>query len=256
MEQQIIMSPPCEIRMFGSPGDLAKAAAQDWFEFLQVMSLAGREPSVALSGGRIARVFFEEAARVIAGQEALARQAHYFWADERCVPADHAESNYALASRGLLRPAGVPEVNIHRIPGEFGGELAAKTAGRGLMKWTGTDIGEAPVLDLVLLGMGQDGHVASLFPGETSDVMDSPQSYRAVTAPKPPPERVTISYNILARADAVWLLASGDGKEEALKSALTSADSPLGRVLRSRSGTRIYTDLRPESGFEGQSGGG
>jgi 6-phosphogluconolactonase len=247
MEQQIIVSPPSEIRTFASPGQLAQAAVQDWLEFLQMMSLAGRESTVALSGGRIARVFFEEAARAFAGQEALVRGVQYFWADERCVPADHPESNYALAVDKFLRPLGVPDANIHRIPGEFGGELAASTASRGLIKWTGTDTGEVPVLDLVLLGMGEDGHVASLFPGEAPEVMDSPHLYRGVTAPKPPPDRITISYEILARAETVWVLASGAGKEVALKSALTSPESPLGRMLRSRSGTRIYTDLRPQS---------
>lgn len=253
MEQQIIISPPCEFRSFNSPADLAKAAAQDWLEFLQILSLAGREPNVALSGGRIARVFFEEVARVLASQAALARNVHYFWADERCVPPTHAESNYGLAAELFLRPLQVPESNIHRIPGEFSPEVAATTAVRGMLKWTGSDAQDVPALDLVLLGMGEDGHVASLFPGEPVDIMERPDLYRAVTASKPPPHRVTISYGMLSKADNAWVLVSGAGKEQALQAALKTNDSPLGRVLRSRSATRVYTDLRPESGFAGES---
>jgi 6-phosphogluconolactonase len=165
------------------------------------------------------------------------------------VPPDHEQSNYALAANHLLRPLGVPEQSIHRIPGEFGGDLAAKSATKGLLKWTGTEDHDLPVLDMVFLGMGEDGHVASLFPEEAPEIMDSPECYRSVTATKPPPSRVTIGYGVLARAENVWVLASGAGKEEALKNALTTPYSPLGRLLRSRPDTRIYTDLRPELAF-------
>jgi 6-phosphogluconolactonase len=71
-----------------------------------------------------------------------------------------------------------------------------------------------------------------------------------VTAPKPPPRRVTVGYDVLQRAENVWVLVSGPGKEDALKQSLTAGDrTPLGRVLGGRSGTRIYTDLSPAGGF-------
>lgn len=252
MRQQTLDSPRCEIRSFTSPDELAGAAAEDWLELMQVLEMAGRDATVALSGGRIARQFFDRATALFAGHPSLLRHAHFFWADERCVRPDHPESNYWLALKHLLKPLEVPEVNIHRIPGEFDTHLATTTVGRALAKWTGADAEEMPALDLVFLGMGEDGHVASLFPGEAAEVMDSPDYYRAVTAPKPPPQRVTMGYGVLAQAENAWVLASGEGKAGALKQSLASANgTPLGRVLALRSGTRIYTDLSPAGGFEG-----
>ena len=250
MKQQDIKAPPCEIRSFESAEELARTVARDWLEFLQMMEMGGREPTVALSGGRIAQTLFEAANKLFANHRTVINGVHFFWADERCVPPDHPESNYGMAASHLLKPLGVAEAKIHRIPGEIEPALAASTAARGLMKWTGTNPGEVPRLDLVLLGMGEDGHVASLFPGEAREEMESPDVCRAVTAAKPPVQRVTVSYGVLSRAENVWVLASGSGKETALKHALTSGDkTPLGRVLAARSGTRIYTDLSPTGGF-------
>jgi 6-phosphogluconolactonase len=252
MKTQQISMPPCEIRSFSSDEKLAKAAAQDWLEQFQVLALAGRDPVVALSGGRIAATFLEAAKDAFSAHGDLLRNAHFFWADERCVPPDHRDSNYRLASAALLKPLRVPEENIHRIPGEFGPGTAATTSMRGMAKWVGMSEGEVPVLDLVFLGMGEDGHVASLFPGEPAELANAPELFRPVKAPKPPPDRVTMSYAILEKAEEVWVLASGEGKLEALKRSIRSGDeTPLGKVLSSRRFTRIYTDLCAADTFAG-----
>jgi 6-phosphogluconolactonase len=246
MTQREFAQPPCEIRFFDSAEELAEVAARDWLEWLQVMTLAGREATVALSGGRIAERFFNASADALAADPTSVDRVHFFWGDERCVPPDHKDSNYRLAAQHLLKPLGIQENCIHRIPGEFGAELAATTAARGLLKWTGTDAGTIPSLDLVFLGMGEDGHVASLFPGEPVEVVNSADWFRPVTAPKPPASRVTASYELLAHAENVWVLVSGDGKEEALRKSLDGAAStPFGLLLGSRTSTRIYTDLSP-----------
>jgi 6-phosphogluconolactonase len=92
--------------------------------------------------------------------------------------------------------------------------------------------------------MGEDGHTASLFPGEAASVMEDPAMYRAVTATKPPPRRITLGYGAIAAAREAWVLASGKGKEAALRESLSPAGrTPLARVLRMRSLTRIYTDV-------------
>ena len=100
-----------------------------------------------------------------------------------------------------------------------------------------------PVIDLVFLGMGEDAHVASLFPGDT-EAVESQVVYRAVTGPKPPPRRITLGYPALAAAREVWVLASGEGKAGALRDSLDAgSDTPLGRVLQSREETEIFTDF-------------
>ena len=100
------------------------------------------------------------------------------------------------------------------------------------------------MIDLVFLGMGEDAHVASLFPSDT-EAIKSQAVYRAVTGPKPPPRRVTLGYAALSAAREVWVLASGRGKAEALRASLSkSGDTPLARVLQSRENTEILTDFK------------
>ena len=236
---------PVELLRFPDPTALAQAAARDWLTEVGLAAQRRGGFSVALSGGRIAKTFF--AAMVRATQTAGVSLAalHFFWADERCVPPDDPESNFGLAHRWLLAPLGVPEANIHRIHGELPGEHAAVEAEAELRRFVSADNEGQPVLDLVLLGMGEDGHVASLFPNERESAARGTASYLAVNdAPKPPPQRVTLSYGPLRAARRVWVLASGQGKEKALRDSLAeSGDTPLARVIRSRTQTRLFTDI-------------
>ena len=92
--------------------------------------------------------------------------------------------------------------------------------------------------------MGEEGHVASLFPGEPQELITSKDVYRAVVAAKPPPHRITMGYSTIAAARQVWVLASGPGKEKALRDALGPGGStPLARLIQLRSDTKIFTDI-------------
>ena len=110
---------------------------------------------------------------------------------------------------------------------------------------TGTAAPGQPAIDLVFLGLGENGHTASLFPEEPPEVRASPAVYRPITTPdKPPPHRITLGYATLAAARKVWVLVSGAGKEQALHdSLLPGGRTPLGQVLASRGFTKIFTDL-------------
>ena len=102
-----------------------------------------------------------------------------------------------------------------------------------------------PVLDMIFLGMGEDGHVASLFPGEPDAVVASPEVYRPVTGTKPPAHRVTMGYSTIAAARQVWVLIAGEGKDAASADSLQPGGrTPLARVIQMRRETRILTDLR------------
>ena len=100
-------------------------------------------------------------------------------------------------------------------------------------------------MDLVFLGLGEDGHVASLFPGEPEGLAASTAIYRAAAnSPKPPPNRVTLGYSTIAAARKVWMFASGSGKEAPLRASLSpDGTTPFARVLKARQDTRIFTDV-------------
>lgn len=226
---------------FAAANQLAATAAA---EFLDALA-ASSSYTVALSGGRIAKDFFNRVAQLAQERRQSLAQVHFFWADERCVAPTDAESNFRIATELLFQPLGLPAGNIHRLRGEDEPEAAARAGEAELRRIAPANGAGLPVLDLVLLGMGEDGHVASLFPGEAEDVMNSSAVYRAVTASKPPPRRISLGYGALVAAREVWVLASGSGKETALRESLSpTGATPLARLLRARGRTRIFTDIR------------
>jgi 6-phosphogluconolactonase len=235
-----------ELVQFGSPAELALSVAAEWLKDVAASCAAGATYPVALSGGRIARRFFSAVADLAKSDPAGLNSVHFFWGDERCVPPNDPESNYGLAYDVMLKPLGISGSRIHRLRGEDPPALAASRAEAEMRQFVPTGTGGAqPLLNLVFLGMGEDGHVASLFPGESEQFMTSQAVFRPVIAAKPPPHRVTIGYPAINAALRVWVLASGAGKEDALrKSLLPQSPTPLARVLTLREHTKIFTDLR------------
>ena len=129
---------------------------------------------------------------------------HIYYNDDRCLPVDHAERNSLMAREAWLKHVPIPENQIHDIPTELGPVEGAKAYAR--------ELAGVPEFDLVLLGLGEDGHTASLFPGKNSD--DSVDAFPVFDAPKPPPERVTISAARLSKTREVLFLVTGAGKQE------------------------------------------
>ena len=225
------------LRTFDSAGDLAHAAALRWLDAMADRDLF----TVALSGGRIPKLLYAEV--VSQASEDAFTNAHLFWGDERCVSPTDEESNFKLAAVRLLLALNVPESQVHRILTERGEAFAVQQAEAEICRLADLDENGQPVLDLIFLGLGEDGHVASIFPGDT-EAMETQAVYRAVTGPKPPPRRITLGYPALAAAREVWVLAAGEGKKEALDASLADdGDTPLARVLKSRTHTEIFTDF-------------
>lgn len=197
--------------------------------------------TLALSGGRIAGVLFQALARAPTAARSL-RTLNLFWADERCVGPDDEASNYGLARRLLLEPLGIAAERVHRLRGELPPREAVRRASTELRRVARkTPNGRHPALDLVLLGMGEDGHVASLFPGAPERSVTSRAVYAAVTGPKPPPRRVTLTFRSLAAAREVWVLVAGSGKEAALRESLRpGGTTPLAELLRRRAMTVLH----------------
>jgi 6-phosphogluconolactonase len=232
-----------DLRKFDGPQPLAEAAARDCFSVVSQRVQNDGPFLMALSGGRIAKTFCSALAKG-AGARGFGEQVHFFWSDERCVPPQDPESNFLLANEALLQPLSIAPSRIHRIEGEKKGELAFAKAEADLRGLAGVTPSGQPILQLVLLGMGEDGHVASLFPGGSERDFTSEAWFRCVTAPKPPPQRVTMGFPAIVAAEQVWVLASGEGKRGALEESLRPGGrTPLERVMQGRNVTRIYSDI-------------
>lgn len=233
-----------EIIACANDAALAREAAGRWVSAVASAAHEGRPHRVALAGGRITRRFLSEAARLASEAGVRFDAVDFFWGDERCVPPDDAESNHRLAWETLLGPMAVPAARVHRVLGELDPASAAALAERELRRVTGVEGLAWPALDLVFLGMGEDAHVASLFPGTPLETADAPAVYVPVTGPKPPPRRVSLTLGALRAASDVWVLASGQGKEEALRASVAPGSvTPLGRVLQARHRTTVFTDI-------------
>ena len=229
-----------ELRTFGSPDELARVAAEEWLA--ELGSHTGNYHA-AFSGGRIARNFCRELTRGAKENRPALERVHFFWADERCVPPTNAESNYKLILEEFLRPAAISENRIHRVRGEDPPEVAARLAEEELRKSVPLNAAGCPALEMIFLGMGEDGHVASLFPPIRDEQRDN--IFMAVTATKPPPQRISLTYAMIAAAQNVWVLASGEGKAEPLRESLRAdGKTPLAEVIRRRERTKILTDIR------------
>jgi 6-phosphogluconolactonase len=234
-----------ELVPFQNAPQLAREAARQWLDELQSIQCGqtGSGYSVALAGGRIAGDFFSAVTELAKGRNLFLDSVHFFWGDERCVPPDDPQSNYRLAREHMLEPLRIAQTQIHRIRGEEEPQKAARLASEELCAVLTKDSAGIPILDMVFLGMGEEGHTASLFPGD-EQAQPAHGVYRAVVTPKPPPHRVTLDYAPLAVARQVWVLVSGADKERALKESLEFPQrTPLGRVLASRAQTRVLTDL-------------
>lgn len=192
---------------------LAGAIAARIVDRLADVQRSGRTPSIVLTGGTIAIAAYERL-----GTGAVDwTDVDFYWGDERFVPAGHADRNDQQARDAFLTRLEVPEARVHAMPAH-GCELAMADAADAYATTLPTE-----PFDVVLLGVGPDGHIASLFPGFAQVHETARRSVEVFGSPKPPPERITLTYPAINHAHSVWFLVSGEGKAEAVGRALASA---------------------------------
>ncbi|MBM2841757.1 MAG: pgl, partial [Bacteroidetes bacterium] len=149
---------------------------------------------------------------------------HLFWGDERCVPPDDPESNYRMVHEALLRHIGIPPENVHRIKGELDPALTAREYEEEIRRAFGVNENAIPRFDLILLGLGEDGHTASLFPG-TSALQEKQRIVTEVYVEKLESHRITITLSVINNAFHVFFLVSGKSKAQILGAVLN--ESPV-----------------------------
>jgi 6-phosphogluconolactonase len=215
---------PSTIRRFADLDALSEAAADELTALARAAIAERGTFHVALSGGSTPRHLFERLAR--AGRDALPwDHVELWWGDERTVPPDHADSNYGMARRALIDPLGLDAAHVHRMVGEADPDAAADDYARALV----AALGEPPVFDLVLLGMGPDGHTASLFPGSAglddtahwviANRVTSPLVHGSAT-------RITLTARAINAARHVRFLITGADKAASLAQVLEGARDP------------------------------
>jgi 6-phosphogluconolactonase len=187
--------------------------------------------SVALPGGSVATTFFPRLAQTPVDWS----RTRFFWADERAVPPGDPESNFGLARSLWLDPAEVPAVQIHRMEADVPDLAAAAAAYSDTMLRL---LGSPPALDLALLGVGPDGHVASLFPGHPLLGEESRWVAAVEDSPKPPPRRLTLTLPVLAAAGLVVVAALDGSKAAVVREALERPESRLPLALVARRARR------------------
>jgi 6-phosphogluconolactonase len=185
---------------------------------------------IVLAGGNTPRNVYQRLREADADWAAW----HVYFGDERCLPPDHAERNSRMAALAWLDHVAIPRAQIHPIPAELDAESAAGVYARTLQ---GIDL-----FDLVLLGLGEDGHTASLFPGRDWGTADgSPDALPVHDAPKPPPDRVTLSAQRLSAARQVMFLVTGASKLQAIRSWRNGAAIPATSISPAN-GVDIYLE--------------
>jgi 6-phosphogluconolactonase len=205
-------------------GDLAAVTQRSAEVFLAAMAASRQDRvTVALAGGKTPAALYKLLSSDSYRHRVDWTRIQFYFGDERAVPPDHPDSNYHLAYECLFAPLGISSAQVHRMKGEMDLEKGAQEYSEEL-KVLVTD--NAPCFDLILLGMGPDGHIASLFPGSPILQERARWVMPVLNAPKPPPGRLTLTLPLLNAGRQVIFLVTGREKAEALKEVLEGTGPP------------------------------
>ena len=212
------------IAIYPDINTLSQQAAQYVVRIARESIAARGRFTIALSGGTTPRKLY-----TLLGSEPYSRQidwqlVHIFWGDERCVPPDNPDSNYSMAQEALLSKIPIPALQVHRMPADQPGRDAASQAYTIEMQRTFGTQG-IPGFDLIQLGMGPEGHTASLFPHQAS-LHEKQRLVMPVSVPKPPPDRLTFTPPLLNAARNILFLVTGSDKAAALQAVLEGEYRP------------------------------
>lgn len=200
-----------DVVTLADPSALAAVVAERFLERISAAQARGETPHVALTGGTVARLVHREIAAKAAGYAVDWDQVVFWFGDERFVVRDSPERNAGQARADLLDRVGATQV--HEVPAIEDADGVGDAARQYADQIRSAGAGE---FDLVMLGMGPDGHVASLFPGYPQLTEDDAIAVPVLDSPKPPPLRVSLTFPALNTSRAVWFLVAGAEKADAV----------------------------------------
>jgi len=212
-----------EERVCAGPDELAEAVAAALIARLAEVQAEGRVPAVALTGGSIAERIHRAVATSIDSLDVDWSEVEFYFGDERYVDSWSEERNALGARRDLLDQVGVDPDRVHEMPAADSGLTLEEAAAAysDVVRSTGSG-----AFDVVMLGVGPDGHVASLFPGHPALDVEDQIAVGVTESPKPPPERISLAFPALNRTRAVWFVVSGEAKAEAVARARKPGADP------------------------------
>jgi len=205
------------IHTFKIIDELALSLSEKVIRLARESILTGNPFNIALSGGSTPKVLFEKIASCTEGP-GLWERVNFFWVDERCVPQDHPESNYRMTDETFFRPLSLSYANVYRMMGEEEPHTEADRYEALLRSQLPTMEG-LPCFDLILLGMGTDGHTASIFP-DRLDLMHSGRLCEVARHPGTGQQRITLTGPVINNASRVCFLITGAEKANVLASIL------------------------------------
>ncbi len=220
---KIIESPVPGVHIFESLEEIAKGAAQRIALIAEECIKTQGRFNFVLSGGKTPRRLYELLASEKFKDRIKWNKTHIFFGDERCVPPEDEESNYRMAQEALLSHVPIKPENVHRMPGEL---APAKGALNYALTIEQAMEGEFPIFDCVLLGMGLDGHIASIFP-QTEALEETDAWVTCTESPKEPKDRITMTLPLINAANNIIFLLAGEDKAEVLTKVYRYQNSTL-----------------------------
>ena len=211
-----------ELKIFPQPKALAKAVTEELQNSSSQAKKAKQRFNLVLAGGSTPRTVYEFLAQSEFKNSISWDAIHFFWGDERCVPPDHEDSNYLMARQALLDPLAIHQQNIHRICGENDPSDEASRYAQEIKRHCHGASGETPRFDWILLGLGTDGHTASLFPGVKP--LEDPSGLCAVAVhPESGQKRITLTNKVLNQAKRVSFIVTGASKAQVVAEILNQS---------------------------------
>jgi len=232
------------VRLFPGIEALSRSAADEFVRRVRRRPRRRKYFSVALAGGATPRRLYRLLAGTAYRDRIPWKAVHLFWTDERCVPPDHPQSNFRMAQKALLSKVPIPAGNIHRIPVECGTPKAAAAAyEEEIRDFFRLRKNAWPTFDLMLLGLGEDGHTASLFPG-SAVLRERKRLVVASRGGNPNLPRVTLTVPVLNHAREILWLVAGATKAHILRTVLEGKEASTRNLpahkIRPIHGTAIW----------------
>lgn len=213
-----------DIKIFKTPAELAEKLAQQLVVMINDSAQKKKMLTIALSGGSTPELLFSKLGDDYSTSVAW-DYVHFFWGDERCVSPENCESNYGMVQRKLFEKINIPEENIHRIRGEADPEQEALRYSKEISDFTGKRDG-FPLFDLLLLGLGDDGHTASIFPGNLN-LFNSVKTCEVAIHPITGQKRITLTGKVINNADLIYFMVTGKKKASIVNEILKESKSSL-----------------------------